>query len=49
MERLKHRVREGWSSLGLVARLRWGAIGAVGYAAVLVLSRNLVPRAPRNP
>ena len=49
MKRLKCRVRERWSGLGLAARLWWGAITAVGVAAVLVLSATSVVEATSHP
>lgn len=42
MERLKERVTQRWSALGLAARMWWAALTAVGIAAVLVLAATVV-------
>jgi hypothetical protein len=42
MDRLKHRVTERWSALGVAARLWWAALATVGVAAVLVLAATVV-------
>jgi hypothetical protein len=42
VDRLKHRVKDRWSALGVAARLWWAALTTVGVAAVLVLTAATV-------
>ena len=49
MERLKQRITQHWSALGLAARMWWAALTAVGIAAVLVLAATAVSDATSHP
>jgi hypothetical protein len=49
MERLKQRITQRWSHLGLAARMWWAALTAVGIAAVLVLAATTVSDATSHP
>jgi hypothetical protein len=49
MERLKQRITQRWSALGLAARMWWAALTAVGTAAVLVLAATAVSDATSHP
>ena len=49
MKRLKERSVRRWSALGLSARLWWGALVAIGTAAVLVLVATTVVDATSHP
>jgi hypothetical protein len=49
MERLKQRITQRWSALGLAARMWWAALTAVGIAAVLVLTATAVSDATSHP
>src|SRR5271165_1245006 len=49
MGRLRQRVTQRWSGLGLAARMWWVALTTVGIAAVLVLSATSVVDATSHP
>ena len=46
MERLRERITQRWSTLGLGARMWWGALTTVGVAAVLVLAATILSGGP---
>ena len=46
MERLKVRIAQRWSAMGLAARMWWGALTTVGVAAVMVLATTILSEGP---
>ncbi len=46
MERLKKRITQRWSAMGLAARMWWGALMTVGVAAILVMAATILSGGP---
>ena len=46
MDRLKERITQSWSAMGLAARMWWAALTTVGVAAVLVLAATILSGGP---